>query len=866
MQVPIPRSSSCFHLHRALRAMTMVLMVAAATGCGSGGGGSESPALELPPTGTLRGLVTASSDLATWDTSRGAPPVADSGALAESGLTPSNRFTSAVPEATVGIEGTNGRVATAADGTFFLSGLAAGDYALLLQKTVNGNLLDASVPVHLAGESGTALLIEMSSAGYRVTQRYRQNGRLTEKLVTPNGSTRESRDDSLTAYTLPGGGTYADTDGDGKPDGCSTTGSEAAPPPPTAVPDEPAPSPEPPPTEPPGPPCTLGPVERIQIQSYLGDAPLVAGQTGYISALGYDHAGNVQDVTQIATWESSNPGVASVDGWGAITGRAPGKTRIRASLGEVRSDALDVQVIARPALTSLYVQNIDCFIYPLAEPVAGGGVDAPPPTSGGGSGGSGGADGGGSGGVAVPPAGDLFLPYSCGDVVEIGAERHYRATGQFGADYYEDVTDEVTWEVRPTAIGTLAADGTFRAVAAGDGEIVARLAGATSEPSPIRVVTEPTLVAVDIYTDYGVPVPLAEPVPGEPKPDFGGGSAPGGSTTPTPPLPGSTEPPPVVSTDVACIGEDCLPIAQTILTGDTIQFHALARYDTGATRDVTTEVRWTSSAALVGLVGPAGKLTALVPGTTEIRAAFDGVTSSPYTIEVVKEATALALYIYGESPSAIAKKGERTYFHASAYYDVASLSREVTDQVTWRSSDPSIASFVTPGVLVGKAPGFVEVWAELGSLDSPRMTIEVWQTSNLEYCDPDHLNRAEWSDDLNRVTLETDCASYARGATVTMRYTIDEIRPNPAPLIDPCLDLFVYRGDTLVRTVREEGCGVSVAPEPGAAAPDAALYQTLAFWDQRDSNGTLVEAGDYRIVGVFYIYYDPVIELPVQVR
>ncbi len=861
MKLHIPRWSSWCRLLRAFQAVTLLLLVAIATSCGSGGGGSESPALELPPIGTLRGLVTASSDLATWDTSRGAPPVAASGALAESGLTPSSRFTSAVPEATVEIAGTNGRVATASDGTFFLSGLPAGDYALLLQKTVNGNLLDASVPVHLAAESGTALLIEMSSAGYRVTQRYGQNGRVIEKLVTPNGSTRESRDESLTAYTLPGGGTYADTDGDGKPDGCSVTGSEAAPPPPSAVPDEPVPNPEPP-----GPPCTLGPIERIQIQSYLGDAPLVAGQTGYVAALGYDRDGNVQDVTQIATWESSNPGIASIDGWGAITGRAPGKTRIRASLGDVLSDALDVDVIARPALVSLYVQNVDCFVYPLTDPVAGGGVDAPPPTSGGGSGGSGGAGGSGSGGVAMPPDGDLFFPQSCGNVVEIGAERHYRATGQFGADYYEDVTDEVIWEIRPATVGTLAADGTFRAVAAGDGEVVARLAGIASEPAPIRVVTEPTLIAVDIYTDFGVPIPLAEPVPGEPKPDFGGGSAPGGSTTPTPPLPGSTEPPPVFSSDLACIGEECLPVAQTILTGDTIQFHALARYDTGATRDVTSEVRWTSSAAIVGLVGPAGKLTALVPGTTEIRASLDGVTSSPYTVEVVKEATALALYVYGEGPSTIAKKGERTHFHATAYYDVASLSREITAQVTWRSSDPSIASFVTPGVLVGKAPGFVEVWAALGELESPRMTIEVWQTSNLEYCDSEHVNRAEWSDDLNRVTLETDCASYARGATVTMRYTIDEIRPNPAPLIDPCLDLFVYRGDTLVRTVREEGCGVSVAPEPGAAAPDAALYQTLAFWDQRDANGALVEAGDYRIVGVFYIYYDPVIELPVEVR
>lgn len=862
---------TAMHTSNALRpplsrwSLAIVLALVGALGCGSSGSG-ESASLTLPPSGALRGLVTASSDLSTWDAARGSAPAAASAALAESGLAPSSRFTTAVPEATVGIDGTSGRVATARDGTFFLSGLAAGDYALLLQKTVDGNLLDASVPVHLAAESGTALLVEMSSAGYRVTQRYRQNGRVIEKVLTPNGSMRQSSDDVLTAYALPGGATYSDGNGDGNVDGCTATGSEAAPPPPTAVPDEPSPRPEPPPTEPPGPPCTIGPIERIEIQSYFAGTPLVVGQIGYLAAIGFDRDGNAQDVTQIVAWESTSAGVASVDGWGAITGRSPGKTRIRATLGDVRSESLDVEVIARPALTALSVQNVDCFIYPLDKPVAGGGVDAPPPGSGEGSGGSGGSDGGGSGAVPLPPAGDLFLPYSCGDVVEIGAVRHYRATGQFGASYYEDVTDEVAWAIQPAAVGTLDADGTFHAVAAGDADIVARLAGVTSEPSPIRVVTEPTLVAVDVYTDYGVPVPLATPAPDDTKPEFGGGSVPGGSTTPTPPLPGSAEPSPVPSSDVACIGEECLPVAQTILIGDTIQFHALARYDTGATRDVTTEVRWSSSAPLVGLVGPAGKLTALVPGTTEIRASLAGVTSTAYAVEVVKEATAQALYVYGENPSAIAKKGERTYFHATAYYDVASLSREVTGTVTWISSDPSIARFDSAGVLVGRAPGFVEVWARLGSLESTKTKIEVWETSNLEYCDPDHVNRAEWSDDLNRVTLETDCASYDRGNTVTMRYTIDEVRPNPAPLIDPCLDLFVYSGDRLVRTVREEGCGVALAPEPGAAAADAALYQTLAFWDQRDASGALVEPGEYRIVGVFYIYYDPVIELSVEVR
>lgn len=863
-------SSAPSRLRVARPLATFAAMAALATtlACGSGGGdGGSDDATVLPPAGALRGLAVASSDLTTWDIGRGAAPAASTAALAESGLVPSERFQRAVPEATVEVDGATGTTTTSSDGTFFVSGLAAGDHVLRLRKTVDGNLLDASVPVRLSNESGTALLVELSANGFRVIQRYRDGGRTVERILAPNGSTRSTSDAALTAYALPGGATYTDANGDGAPDGCAVTGSDAAaPPPPSAVPDEPTTEPAPPPIPRPQP-CTIGPVTRIELQIYLPGPTFVVGQTAYVAATGFDASGNAQDVTQIVTWESSNPAVASVDGWGAVTGRAPGKTRLRAELGTIESDDVEVRVEPRPPLTALFVQNLDCYFLPVVgvPTPPPGAVDTPGPETGGGSDGSSGGGSGGSGGVPVPPADDLFFPYPCSSVVEVGATRHYAATGQFGDTYYEDVTGQVTWDVSPGSVGTLGTDGLFTAVAAGDASITARLSGVTSDATPIRVVTEPTLISVDVYTDFPLPVPLAE----TPKPDSTGssgeGSASGGSTTPTPPLPG-TEPSPVSPDILPCAGEDCLPYAQTVLMGDTIQFHAVARYDTGLTRDVTGEVQWSSSAALVGLVGPAGKMTALLPGTTDIRASFAGVTSAAVTIQVVKQATAQGLFIYAEGPSFIAKKGETTYFHATAYYDVTGLVRDVTGEVTWRSSDPKTASFASPGALVGKSAGFVDVTASLGSLTSSPVRLEVWQTSNLNYCDPNAVNGSTWSDDLNRVTLETDCASYARGATVTMRYTIDEVRPNPAPLIDPCLDLFVYRGETLVRTVREEGCGQAIVPEPAAAPADAALYQTLAFWDQRDERGALVEPGDYRIVGVFYIYYDPVIEVGIEVR
>jgi len=42
-------------------------------------------------------------------------------------------------------------------------------------------------------------------------------------------------------------------------------------------------------------------------------------------------------------------------------------------------------------------------------------------------------------------------------------------------------------------------------------------------------------------------------------------------------------------------------------------------------------------------------------------------------------------------------------------------------------------------------------------------------------------------------------------------------------------------------------------------------YQSLAFWDLKDDKGAIVPPGTYTLRGRFYLYYDPIIELPLVV-
>jgi hypothetical protein len=305
--------------------------------------------------------------------------------------------------------------------------------------------------------------------------------------------------------------------------------------------------------------------------------------------------------------------------------------------------------------------------------------------------------------------------------------------------------------------------------------------------------------------------------------------------------------------------------ALTMLAGDTVPFGATAHYDTGEWEDVTGRVAWRSSDGTVAAIDAGGRVTAAAAGAAEITAALGGTTSAPTTVRVVAEATLLSLTVYMEGADRAIGVGAQARFRAAAYYDVG-FGRDVTDAVRWRSSVEQIGGFDAPGVLTGRAAGDISVWAELDGVESPRLPMEVFATSEITYCDPQNVNRGTWSDDFNRVTLESDCARYTQPDVVELRFSVTE-QQRPGGIFDPCLDLEAWRGDTLVRTIREEGCGDVFLP-PGALGRDEAAvrYQLKAFWDLKDDAGQPVAPGEYEIRGTFYLYYDPVVTIDITVE
>jgi hypothetical protein len=752
---------------------------------------------------------------------------------------------------------------TSEDGRFSVSGLSPGRHSLRFTKTVDGNLMEFVVPIEVGDDGAAEVLAEVSWGLVRATSTYTAGGDAMRAVFAPNGAHLITRND-VPVELNDGWRTLVDADGDGRfdPQGCGGGLYRCDPnrgcnnpeeiclcipscpdcqdcPESACVPrayfHDPACGPDglckalpyqcgdDNGCATPGDQCSCiascvacdncesaaciapceatAPIDLLRVEA-AGNTRLVIGQEGAARASAILSDATSIDVTWLATWASSTPAIATVDTWGRLSALRAGESGVTATLAHTVSAPLAVTVVERPTLLRLHVQN-QCY-YPPDDPR----TDAAP--------------------QPLPPASDAMLPPPwCSQVLRIGATLPLRAIGEFDTGYYEDVTDEVTWSVDPAAVGSVAG-GQFTALAAGAAAVRAALGGVTSDALSLTVVEQASIVSLAVYPSQWAYQYVDGPVRAD--------------------------------------GSVCFECGYflTLLQGDAVRFAATAHYDTGEWEDVSARVTWRSDDTDVLTVDASGAGSAVGAGEVTVDATLGAVTSAPVSLRVVTEATLTNLSVYQEGADRVVGVGGEAVFHAIGFYDVG-FDRDVTARATWRSSDPAIGSFDRAGVLTGRAAGTVTIWAELDGQQSQPISFEVFAASGLDYCDAAQVNRGEWSDDFNRVTLESDCATYQQPDVVELRFTVTETQ-RPGGVFDPCLDLYAYRGDTLVRTIREEGCGEPFLPAGAPERDDALLkYQLKAFWDLKDDAGAAVAPGTYTIRGRFYLYYDPVVSIDVSV-
>jgi trimeric autotransporter adhesin len=163
-----------------------------------------------------------------------------------------------------------------------------------------------------------------------------------------------------------------------------------------------------------------------------------------------------------------------------------------------------------------------------------------------------------------------------------------------------------------------------------------------------------------------------------------------------------------------------LPGDATIAATTSQQFSAIGTFNDGSTHDLTAQSTWTSSNTGVAKVANASGLAkGLTPGTSAITAAL-----GPDSVSVTLTVTGASLMSISITPvgRTIAPATKLSYTATGTFSD-ASI-QTITRDVTWASDNSSAATAASGGVVTSVAPGIANISAALdGVTASTQMTV-----------------------------------------------------------------------------------------------------------------------------------------------
>ncbi len=333
-----------------------------------------------------------------------------------------------------------------------------------------------------------------------------------------------------------------------------------------------------------------------------------------------------------------------------------------------------------------------------------------------------------------------------------GLTQQFTAMGMYTDSSTHDITDQVTWDSSDPSKATIDSNtGLASTVAVGTTTISATLDGITG--STVLTVTDAELISIEI-TPINLSVPLgltqqftatgtysddstyditdqvtwnsSAPTVAEIRNDAGyeglattvGVSPP--STIISATREGVTGSTVLTVTPAELVTIEITPTKPTVLLDLTQQFTATGIYTDGSRHDITTQVGcWISLdptvASISNAAGSKGLATTLAVGETTIAATLDGITGS--TVLTVTSAELVSIEITPINLSV--PLGLTQQFTATGIYSDSSTFK-ITDQVTWSSTEPSIATISNAagfeGLATTVAAGETTIGASLGGI------------------------------------------------------------------------------------------------------------------------------------------------------
>jgi hypothetical protein len=452
------------------------------------------------------------------------------------------------------------------------------------------------------------------------------------------------------------------------------------------------------------------------------DPSVPLGRTQALIAMGTFSDASMRDVTRDATWTSSQPGIASVsdavDTRGLATALALGTTSITAALtGKTGATMLTV---TDPVVTSIEV-----------TPGAAG--------------------------------------------VSAGRTQAYKATGTFSDRTMHDITDQVTWASQQPTIAQISNAAGSRGVATGLSPGIATLRATLDGHTGLA-----SLTVLDAALDSIAVTPATPSVPAGLTQAFTAtgtfsdrtlrdltgqvtwaSSAPSvaqisnatgsrgvatgvasGTATITAKLGQVSGTATLTVTGALLVSLAVGPVVPSVPLGRAQPFTATGTFTDASVRDVTGDASWASSdptvAPISNTAGSRGVATAQALGTTQISATLSGMTAAT-TMTVT--APVVASIAVAPGRAAIGVHSTQAFTATGTFTD--GTMHELTDQVTWASSEPAAAQVSntagSQGVATALAAGTPRITATLaGVTGSAVLSVIDFQRIDFlfGYCDP----------------------------------------------------------------------------------------------------------------------------------
>ena len=399
-----------------------------------------------------------------------------------------------------------------------------------------------------------------------------------------------------------------------------------------------------------------------------------AGTPQQFTATGNYSDGSASNLTNSVTWSSSNASEASINATGNASALAPGTVTIQAALGTLQSQA--TLVVTNAVLNSL----------------------------------------------AISPSGASF---------PVGSTQQFHVTGSFSDGSTRDLSASATWASSSTGIATISATGLATGLAPGSFQVNASFGGKST--STTAQVTAAVLDSIAItpysasfaagitqqftitgtYSDgstrnltsqstFSTSNPAVATVTST---GASAGLARGvvpGSVAITATVSGQTASTQSVTvTTATLVSITITPNSPSIADGTSQQFTATGTFSDGTTRDLSSQVVWSSSNPQTLTIDANGDATSDGVGSAQVTATLNGVSSTSGQVTVTP-ATIVSLVV--TPATTLLAKGTTQQMTATATYTDAT-TQNLSSTVSWTSSNGAVASIDGNGLATGTGVG-----------------------------------------------------------------------------------------------------------------------------------------------------------------